>query len=315
MGRKAKLRCLRQTEAKRLDQRHRAQRDAFLNGTTVRARFDIDSFVESIGGTESLPSRQESEAVLERLPAAEFTMLVGMAYAQMFAHQVQNITTSSMQAVAELDGLSTDAMQMFFEYQGFCLLRQSGKHDWARLRRSIVELTALPELQPGLRAFGLGPDYQGNGAELFRIIFGSMVGAAKNISACVTQGGIPADEARAIADFWLLCGDHLENAASLAAGNVLCDAGALVLHYRRAERLQDAELCLSHRSTDGLLHFHPEPGANPLPVNAIRTIRAFTKQYQGPTMAGKISEHPGAPRLCRAIGLDVRNDHGFLSQR
>lgn len=314
MGRNSKLKSARRTESTYLARRHQRQRQNFVNSVSVGARINTSSFLDSIGGNDSLPSQAEADALLDHLSPGQFTQMIGVTYASILQHSTEQIDKRSRNAVSDLAKLTFVGFAMFTEYQGFCCLRTSAKHDFLSLRRSVVALTKLPQYQEGLRAFGIGNGATGRGLDIYRLMKGSMVGAAVNLKSAIEARDLSCEEASTVAAFWLLCGDHVENAASVAAGHVLCDAGELVLHYRQAERLEDAELCLSHRAADGLLHFYPVHESKALPISAIRKIRAFVSQYKGPRMAGEISDHPNAARLCRAIGLTIRDGHGFLSQ-
>ncbi len=315
MGRKAKLRSTRHTESKRLAQRHQRQRDSYASSITRGATVDVRPCIDALGGIESFPSLEEADARIRDLSPRQFTKLMGFSYATLIATCSDQLDPKSRRILSDICAISSELFCAFTEYQGFCMFRLSPLHDWARLRQHVISLTDIPQFADGLRAFGSGPGPAGRGMALYSMMTGSMLGAAFNLTSALSEGGLSQAEAWPITQFWLLVGDHVDNAADIAAGRVLCDAGELVLHYRHAERLKDAELCLSHRAADGLLHFHPDPAVSLVPVGAIRKLRKFVHQYKGSTMAGKISEHPAAARLCRAIGLTVRNDHGFLIPR
>jgi hypothetical protein len=315
MGRNAKLRASRHTGSDRLVRRQQHQQEVLRHGVSIGARLDPQRLFDTVGGIEALPSKKESDAFISKLSPSQFTKYAGRIYTQLITANIDGLDAESLSLFVDLKIISPQFFEAFSEYQAFCMFRQPGRHDLALLRRHIVSLAQIPEFAVGLKAFGLGPDARGRGRTLYRLMNGSMLGAGQHLKCSVLEDKLSKEAFVSIVQFWLLAGDHVESAGDIAAGRVLCDAGELVLHYRRAERLHDAELCLSHRAADGLLHFNPDPEAPSISASAIRKLRAFVRQYKGPKMAGKISDHPGAPRLCRAIGLQTKQGYGFLQEQ
>ncbi len=189
---------------------------------------------------------------------------------------------------------------------------------WATLGAHAVTMTSDPFLVPLLAAWG-APAVEAVPKLIFpfSVIKGFSEGAVQRLGDAHKALGASRDERGVIGLFLGLIVDHLDQAANLAAGRTLHDAGHLVLH--RSVGLADGtgrDLCLSCRSRDGLLRYWPHPSKHlrrePLPPSCIRSMRAFVRNYIGPPIEGPITAHPQAARLCRLIGLHVENGRGFL---
>jgi hypothetical protein len=311
MGRKAKLRACRNTEAKQLEQRRATQKSHQLASLQESIKVDVNRVLHRLGAhsTDQAKIEQDWEKLWSEMTPTAKTQYVGFLYYTFIREGVdtQSLNEADRQFFIDLQIIKNDAPELFVSWCEFCgmhMLFTNPDQDWDRVRKNLLLITQHPLLQPALRAFGLGGDANAPMLQIIRNANGSQ--------RALLAGDKPrTQELFEFGERWIPLDDHLESAGDLAAGRILCDAGRLVLHYRRAERLEEAELCLSCRSNDGLLSFFPLD-RNRLPIKAIRILRRFTKDYQGPRMAGKISPHPAALRLCKAIGLATRHGYGFL---
>ena len=318
MGRNAKLRAGRGCESKRLAQRHQQHNQEYREGIRHGCVLDPQKLIaklESEGGPDSLIPPDNADEVIKGLSPEDMTEMYGHIWGQLVLSNAESIDAEMKRVFLELALIPQSIAKGFMSFQGVTMLRLIPNHDWPGLRQFVIDLAAAPALQEGLKPFGLGSRTDAPGLKLFGVMNGAGRRWAQRFAMEVTSKVLSERDAHFIAGQFLPINDHIESAADLACGRVLCDAGGLVLHYRQAERLQDAELCLSFRSPDGLLSFFPTNYSAPVSPQAVRTLRRFVADYKGPKMAGKISNHPQAARLCRLIGLTIRNGHGFLGGR
>jgi hypothetical protein len=192
---------------------------------------------------------------------------------------------------------------------GALTLRASANHDWWRLRKNTLAITDCAELRKDLEHYA--KKIHGNG-DIFRFLSGPVQAMPETLPQAVSRGEISAKAAATYALYMGFCMGHIDAAADLCAGRVLHETKHLVLHYRYAKKQRDAELCLSFRSDDGFLSFYPFNRVHKLSASCVRSMRSFVRSYCGPLMAGELSPHNEAARLCRLIGLQVRDGYGFL---
>lgn len=211
--------------------------------------------------------------------------------------------------LGEIDGKVFDAFCML---QGLANVKILEGFNPLFARKSILEFAKTPELQKGFKLYGQGAGEQEIEVTCIRFFQGAVIGFGHQLG----QARQHMDDImfKAMASQLMEMGDHIENSASLAAGHILCDAGDLVLHWKGSDSLKpvDRELCLSRRSSDGMLSFF-EPVLQKAPsISSIKKLKEFVRSYDGPKMLGEISPHKKAAKLCRAIGLSVRHGYGFL---
>jgi hypothetical protein len=261
----------------------------------------------------------QADAAMQAHTPESFYGVACCSWADTLAATLRRPDGSSVveQAVAFAASLPPRSERLYVLAQVACRLRLDAPIDWPELIAGAAEITSLPHLEAELKSFGR--------RGLFPPLLGAMVGQiqlAPETCARQLQKGIgnPAAVTRAL-DGWRLVMEHISGAVDLASGRVLCDAGELVLHYRYSPTPGAGELCLSRRWESGFLSFYPPQESRsplsglripPIGRRAIATLRRFVASYSGAPMSGELSPHPAAARLCRLIGLEVREGRGHL---
>lgn len=316
MGRNAKLRSRRCSEAEEFQQRHQGRLDeiqsnvSHIGGVTVSE--GLRHLLRDLGADlNDLPSPEECAKKAEAASPLMLTLAAGKAYSSILLGTAPTLGQEMQAVVHDLTKLPDELVFSWYEWQGVLTLKPHANADWSRLRHNLVSITTAPELQEGLRAFSSNEPSEGFGKNIISLMQGSLYGWPINALRYQLTGDLTETQVTLMKREIKKLGDHLESQSDLANGRLLCDAGQLVLHYRRAKHQKDSELCLSYRHPDGLLTFHLVEGT-PIPFDAIKKLRAFIGSYRGVKMAGEISNHPSAERLCRLIGLSIRHGHGIL---
>jgi hypothetical protein len=316
MGRAAKLRAARDRSTIDL-RRRRLTRDAVgldRPGAVQRTcPIDLrDLFKQSPGGR--MPTNAEMAAaadLCDTIPPTTFTQYMGAAWLIIMKSSWQQLDQPTKLRLHVLFSLPEPVWVAYAELQGALILRPSAKHDWNRLRQNAITIAWCPELRDELiRYASREPSETCIG--IFHTLSGPVHAIPEKIPEATADGVISAADGLVYALHMDNCVGHIDAVGDLYAGRVLHAAGRLVLHYRYAERQQDAELCLSFCSDDGFLCFFPAGGSATLPTACVRSMQSFVRSYEGPRMAGKISPHSAAARLCRLIGLQVRDGYGIL---
>lgn len=260
-----------------------------------------------------LVSPQETWRFLSACDAGAVTKFAGKLWQSIAASGADQLAPRPKANLQRILRLPRELCTAFSEIIGCTFVVIHPNHDWNRLRSQAILLGSSDFLCKGFIDYAKNNHgSQEVGMAMMGLISGAFTQLPEKVRLLASKRLLTFEDFSALVDRVTLIESHLNAVCDLAAGRVLCDANQLVLHYRGNGPITDAELCLSYRAPDGLLSFFPTTSSSHPPVKAVQSIRAFVESYKGPTMAGEISPHRNAMRLCSLCGLDISHGHGFL---
>jgi hypothetical protein len=311
MGRKAKLRQARCGEVVKLREKHIRQ---LQHDYDLKPSFVVSLPTDGLGDDEELRRKQKiALSVISSLPPDKKIDLMGGVAGEVVTRGWDQLPRNLRILYSALQQCEFDEfLREFLVLQGCFRFGWNHDLDWLQIRGRLVEFMDHPLAREGCRRRDSCKDSEfADLAWIPGMLAGDIRAATQEAVAAVQAGKKTLSEVVAIGAQLDLMDSHIQAVEDITCGRLLYRAGRLHLHYRKAEKITDAELCLSHRSADGILSFFPEP-ASRVRISDIRKMRHFTASYKGPTINGMLSDHPQAARLCRLVGLNVRHGYGFL---
>jgi hypothetical protein len=241
------------------------------------------------------------------------TKLSGISWLFVVKSGIEQMPEKARSNLKTILNLPLDLLTAFAEVMGSISLVVHPNHDWHLLRSNVISIGDSNLLAKGFADYARNRHLSSEaGSIMMGLVGGAVSCLPEKIRALSESKFLSFDDFKLLVDHVTMIESHFDAVCDLAAGRVLHDAEKLVLHFRGNGPIADAELCLSFRAPDGLLSFFPDPTGCSLPVKAIKSVRHFVKSYRGQMIAGEISPHRNAKRLCAMCGLDVSNGHGFL---
>ena len=258
-------------------------------------------------------SPQDTWRFLSACDAGAVTKFAGQLWQSIAASGAGQLAPKPRANLQRILKLPRELRTAFSEIIGCTSVVIHPNHDWNRLRSQAILLGSSDFLYKGFIDYAKSNHgSQEVGMAMMGLINGALTQLPEKVGLLASERLLAFEDFSVLVDQVTLIESHLNAVCDLAAGRVLCDANQLVLHYRGNGPITDAELCLSYRAPDGLLSFFPTTPSSHPPIKAVQSIRAFIKSYKGQTMAGEISRHRNALRLCALCGLDISHGHGFL---